>query len=109
MNEKPEAGTSDNTKYLMLTPQKLIIGSKQELLATVKKVDLTDFAPRHMPELRIALLNIAFTQNPALKATLQRQATNHFLEDHSLSMSSIGIAQNDSNKRGTLSKLIFRL
>ncbi|DBB13290.1 TPA: hypothetical protein ACH3X3_005026 [Trebouxia sp. C0006] len=78
MNEKPEAGTSDNTKYLMLTPQKLIIGSKQELLATVKKVDLTDFAPRHMPELRIALLNIAFTQNPALKATLQRQATNHF-------------------------------
>ncbi len=63
---------------LLLTPQKLIAGSKKELLAILKQVDLTDFAPRHTPKLRIALLNIAFTQNPALNATVQRQATNHF-------------------------------
>ena len=67
---KPESGTSDNTEYLLLTPQKLITGGKKELLAILKKVDLTDFAPQHMPELRIALLNIAFTQNSTPKATL---------------------------------------
>ncbi|DBA92046.1 TPA: hypothetical protein ACH3X2_003770 [Trebouxia sp. C0005] len=71
----PETGTSDNTEYLLLTPHKLIIGSKKELLAILKKVDPTGFVPQHMPELRIALLNIAFTQNPALKATLRRASS----------------------------------
>ena len=66
----PEAGTSDNTEYLLLTTQKLITGSKKELLAVLKKVDPTGFAPQHMPELPIALLNIAFVRNPALKTTL---------------------------------------
>ncbi len=58
----PEPGTSDNTEYLLLTPQKLITGSKKELLAVLKKVDPTGFAPPNMPELRIALLKIAFSR-----------------------------------------------
>ncbi len=79
----PESGTSDNTEYLLLTPQKLITGSKKELLAVLKKVDPTGFAPPSMPKLRIALLNIAFTQNPALKATLRRASSNESLPKQS--------------------------
>ena len=79
----PEPGTSDNTEYLLITPHKLITGSKKELLALFKKVDPTGFAPQHMPELRIALHNIAFTQNPALKATLQRASSNKLLSKQS--------------------------
>lgn len=66
----PESGTSDSTKYLLLTPKRLITGSRKELLAVLKKVDPSGFAPPNMPELRTALLNIAFTQNPVLNATL---------------------------------------
>ena len=79
----PEPNTSDNTEYLLLTPQKLITGSKKELLAVLDLVDPTGFAPQHMPELRIALLSIAFTQNPALKATLRRASSNESLPKQS--------------------------
>ncbi len=75
----PGSGTSDSTEYLLLTPQKLITGSKKELLAVLKKVDPTGFAPPTMPELRIALLKIAFSQNPALQATLRRASSNKSL------------------------------
>jgi len=79
----PEPGTSDNTEYLLLTPHKLITGSKKELLALLKKADPTGFAPQQMPELRVALLNIAFTQNPALKATLRRASSTQSLSKQS--------------------------
>ena len=75
----PEPGTCDNTEYLLLTPKKLTTGSKKELLAVLKKLDPTGFAPQHMPELRIALLNIAYTQNPTLKARLRRASSNKSL------------------------------
>ena len=58
---KPEPGTSDNTEYVLFTPQRLLTGSKKELLAILKKVDLSDFAPQHVPELRSALLNVALS------------------------------------------------
>ncbi len=79
----PVPGTGDNTEYLLLTPHKLITGSKRELLALLKKVEPTGFAPQQLPELRIALVNIAFTQNPALKATLQRVSNNESLSKQS--------------------------
>ena len=79
----PEPGTSDNTEYLLLTPHKLITGSKKELLALLKKVDPTCFVPQQVPELRVALLNIAFTQNPALKATLRRASSTQSLSKQS--------------------------
>jgi len=79
----PESGTSDTTEYLLLTPQKLITGSKKELLAVLKKVDPTGFAPPIMPELRFALLKIAFRQNPAPKATLRRASSNESLPKQS--------------------------
>ena len=58
-------------------------GSKKELLAPLKKVDPTGFAPQHLPELRIAPHNIAFTQTPALKATLRRASSNESLSKQS--------------------------
>ncbi len=79
----PESGTTDHTEYLLLTPQQLITGSRKELLAVLKKVDPTGFAPSNMPELRNALLNIAFTQDPVLKAMLRRASNNEPLPKQS--------------------------
>ncbi len=79
----PESGTSDTTEYLLLTPQQLITGSKKELLAALKKVDPTGFAPTNMPELRIALFKIAFSENLALRATLRRASSNESLPKQS--------------------------
>ena len=63
----PESGTSVTTDYLLLTPQKLFYGSKKELLAVLKKAYPIGFVPSTLPELRIALHKIAFSQNSALK------------------------------------------
>ena len=56
---------------------------QEELLALLKQADPTGFAPQQMPELRVALLNIAFTQNPALKATLRRASSTQPLSKQS--------------------------